>query len=85
LDRNPRGTETWSPTLDRIHGQEGESLNFANLAELTGGRSYDRPKITLAVMRQVLGGLVGVLRTEYTDGFVPETSAVPRKHQLEAH
>jgi len=83
LDSNPRGTETWSPSLDRIHGQEREILTFASLAELTGGRSYGPPQITLTVMRQVLGGPVGVLRTEYTVGFVPETSAAPRKHQLE--
>jgi VWFA-related protein len=78
-----RTGEVSSPTLDRIQSQEREVMDFAGLGDLTGGRSYDPREISLSVMKQVLGGLVWSVRTEYTVGFSPEPSASPRKRKLE--
>ena len=80
---NIRSTEASSPTLERLQSQEREIVDFASLGELTGGRSYDPREISLNVMKQVLGGLVWSIRTEYTVGFAPEPSASPHKHKLE--
>ncbi len=66
-----------------LRAQEQEIMDFASLAELTGGRSFDPPMISLSMLRQVLGNMVAQVRTEYTVGFTAEVDAVPRAHKLE--
>jgi VWFA-related protein len=63
--------------------EEYRVLEFARLGELTGGRSYDPDVVNHFVMKQILEGLVGSLRTEYIIGFSPEPSPTPGKHKLE--
>jgi VWFA-related protein len=63
--------------------EELRVLQFASLGELTGGRSYDPDVVNNLVMRQILEGLVGSLRTEYVIGFAPDVAPVPAKHKLE--
>jgi len=70
-------------TLDRLEARERDVRKFVQLADLTGGHAYDPPEITLQVMQRVLGGVVGVIRTEYAVGFAPESGAAPRQHKLE--
>ncbi len=81
--RSTREPALTSTALDRMESQEREIINFASLGELTGGRSYDPREITRNVMRQVLGGVVGSIRTEYSIGFAPELSDKPHRHKLE--
>ena len=75
--------EPTSGTLSNLMAKQNEILEFARLGELTGGRSFDPPSITLTVMRSVLGSMVGQIRTEYVVGFAPEATGAPRKHKLE--
>lgn len=63
--------------------KELQVLEFARLGELTGGRSYDPDVVNRSVMKQILEGLVGSIRTEYVVGFTPGPSATPRKHTIE--
>jgi len=72
-----------SNTLSNLEHQQLEVLEFSRLADLTGGRSFDPPEITLSVMRNVLAGLVAQIRTEYVVGFSPPLSATPATHKLE--
>jgi VWFA-related protein len=78
------GTEepTSAETL-LLHSQEARIQDFARLAELTGGRSFDPPEMNLLVLRQMLGNMVALVRTEYAVGFVPARAEAPRKHNLE--
>jgi len=69
--------------LKQIQQKEETIEKFASLGELTGGRSFDPPEITLAVMRQVLAGMVAQVQTEYVVGFVPERGGAGRQHKLE--
>lgn len=58
--------------------------DFARLAELTGGRSFDPPAIDVTVVRQILAAMTAQALSEYVVGFTPE--ALPggaRKHRLE--
>jgi VWFA-related protein len=58
--------------------------DFARLGEMTGGRSFDPPEISLDVMQKVLEGMAVLMRTEYIAGFVPEgAGGAPRKHKIE--
>jgi hypothetical protein len=74
-----------SPPLDLSYlmTQQNQIADFASLGELTGGRSFDPPEITLSVMRSILNTMVALVRTEFVVGFVPETSDAPRKHKVE--
>ena len=72
-----------SPALGHLTVLQNEIADFASLGELTGGRSFDPPEITLSVMRSILNTMVALVRTEYVVGFMPETSEAPRKHKLE--
>jgi len=57
---------------------------FAGLSELTGGRDFDPPEITLDVMQRILEGMVFYAGTEYVVGFSPEAGdGKPRKHKIE--
>ena len=66
-----------------LQAKEREIEDFASLAELTGGRSFDPLMISLNMMRQVLGNIEAQVRTEYTVGFSPDTGTPPHKHRLE--
>jgi VWFA-related protein len=72
-----------SPVLGHLTTLQNEIADFASLGELTGGRSFDPPEITLSVMRSILNTMVALVRTEYVVGFAPETSEAPRQHKLE--
>jgi len=58
--------------------------DFARLAELTGGRSFDPPVIDVAVVRQILAAMAGQVLCEYVVGFQPEqSSGAPRPHRIQ--
>ena len=58
--------------------------DFARLAELTGGRSFDPPAIDVTIVRQILGAMAAQALSEYVVGFAPEASAGgARRHRLE--
>jgi VWFA-related protein len=58
--------------------------DFAGLAEPTGGRSFDPPVISVAVVQQILDGLVGQVMCEYVVGFqAGQSSGAPRPHRLQ--
>jgi VWFA-related protein len=58
--------------------------DFARLAELTGGRSFDPPAIDVTIVRQILGAMAAQSLSEYVVGFTPEASVGgARKHRLE--
>ena len=58
--------------------------DFASLAELTGGRSFDPPVIDVAVVRQILAAMAGQVLCEYVVGFQPEQSpGAPRRHRIQ--
>ena len=70
--------------LEKIQDQETQIEDFARLGQLTGGRSFDPPEITLDIMRQILSEMMTQVRTEYVVGFTPEVSrGAPRRHRLE--
>ena len=69
--------------LSRLMEKQMQIADFARLGELTGGRSFDPPAITLTVTRSVLTSMVAQVRTEYVVGFVPEVSVTPCRHKLE--
>ena len=81
--QNMRPEQVTSPDMLYLHALEARIEDFARLADLTGGRSFDPPEMNLAVLRQVLRNMVALVRTEYTVGFVPPAAAAPRKHNLE--
>jgi hypothetical protein len=57
--------------------------DFARMADLTGGRSFDPPAIDVAIVRQILAALGGQVLCEYVVGFKPElSSGQPRRHKL---
>jgi hypothetical protein len=58
--------------------------DFARLAELTGGRSFDPPEIDVTIVRQILGAMAAQALSEYVVGFAPEASpGGARKHRVE--
>jgi VWFA-related protein len=69
--------------LMNLEGQQAEVQRFTRLGPLTGGRAFDLPQISLAVMQQILTFMVGQIRHQYLVGFVPEASSSPRSHKLE--
>jgi hypothetical protein len=57
---------------------------FASLAALTGGRSFDPPDVSLGTVRTILAMLTATVVAEYVVGFVPVVSGgAPRAHKLE--
>ena len=83
VQQSQQPSEAISGTLNYLMAKQNQIMAFARLGELTGGRSFDPPSITLTVMRSVLSSMVGQVRTEYVIGFVPEASGGPRPHKLE--
>ena len=81
--QNMRPEQVTSADMLYLNALEAKIEDFARLADLTGGRSFDPREMNLAVLRQVLGAMVALVRTEYTVGFVPAAAAAPRKHNLE--
>ena len=58
--------------------------DFARLAQLTGGRSFDPPVIDVAVVRQILAAMAAQVLYEYVVGFQPgESPAAPQTHRLQ--
>ena len=58
--------------------------DFARLAELTGGRSFDPPALNVTIVRQILDTMAAQAQGEYVVGFAPEPSpGGQRKHRLE--
>jgi VWFA-related protein len=58
--------------------------DFARMADLTGGRSFDPPAIDVAIVRQILAALGAQVLCEYAVGFQPgSSSGEPRRHKLE--
>jgi hypothetical protein len=69
--------------LTNLDAQQNEVRRYTLLGSLTGGRAFDLPQISLAVMQQILDFMVGQIRHQYLVGFVPEPSSKPRTHKLE--
>jgi VWFA-related protein len=58
--------------------------DFARMADLTGGRSFDPPAIDVSVVRQILATMAAQAVSEYVVGFQAEPSAGgARKRKLE--
>lgn len=66
-----------------LESQQHEIQRFTQLGPLTGGRAFDLPQVSIAVMQQILGYMVGQIRHQYLAGFVPEVSGSPRTHKLQ--
>jgi hypothetical protein len=73
------GIEVYPVLLGHQRGVE----RFAQLADLTGGRSFDPPSSNLDRIQKVLEAMAVLVRTEYVAGFSPEPSSTPRKHRIE--
>jgi hypothetical protein len=70
--------------LMNLEADQRTVQKFTKLGPLTGGRAFDLPQISLAVMQQILDFIVGQIRHQYMVGFVPEAaSKAPRTHKLE--
>jgi len=64
--------------------QEMFMADFARLADLTGGRSFDPPAINLTVVHEILAALAEEVRSEYVAGFaLPAPAGGVRPHKLE--
>ena len=84
LLRQARSLDERNPASLSYTIKENQMADFARLGELTGGRSFDPPEISLAVMRSVLSIMVAQIRMEYVVGFQPEVgSGPPQRHRLE--
>lgn len=71
----------------RLYGledRERKLREFGSLGELTGGRSFDPPTMSLDVVRTLLTGLAARVTAEYVVGFEPErASGSSGRHKLE--
>ncbi len=57
---------------------------FANLGDLTGGSSFDPPRITLDVMQRILESITSLIASEYVVGYAPgPPEGKTRRHQVE--
>ena len=68
--------------LSRIQEREATILDFADVGERTGGRSFDPPVFDSQVVRQILQAMVGHIQAEYVAGYYPAASGAqgkPRK------
>ena len=78
---NPRAQER----LSRIQEQEATILEFAEVGEKTGGRSFDPPVFNSQIVRQILQAMVGHIQAEYVAGYYPAPSSAqgkPRKVEV---
>ncbi|MBS1855371.1 MAG: VWA domain-containing protein [Acidobacteria bacterium] len=82
-ERSHRDEMPSSKRLDSLNEKAHQIAEFKQLADLTGGQSFDPREITLDVLKQVLAFMAGQVRSEYVIGFAPEVSATPRRHKLE--
>lgn len=65
--------------LQRLQAKEREILEFAQLGEMTGGRSYDPRDVNSDVIRRILAALVEQVQAEYVAGYYPGPSSGPRR------
>jgi VWFA-related protein len=83
-DRQGNLTPAAGARMMELRATQRHIQDFARLGDLTGGRSFESPTVSLQVMRQILGFMVGQVRNQYVVGFVPDTPAGPaRQHKLE--
>jgi hypothetical protein len=78
---NPRAQER----LSRIQEREAAMLEFAEVGEQTGGRSFDPPVFNGRIVRQILQAMVGHIQSEYVAGYYPAPSGArgkPRKVEV---
>lgn len=72
---NPRAQQR----LARIQEQETTILEFAELGEKTGGRSFDPRDLNSLVARQILQAMASHIQAEYVAGYYPAPAATPAK------
>jgi len=83
-DRQGNFTAAANSRMMELRATERAIQDFARLGDLTGGRSFDTPTMSLPVMRQILAFMVGQVRNQYLVGFVPDPPiGPPRQHKLE--
>jgi hypothetical protein len=83
-DRQGNLTAAANSRMMELRATERAIQDFARLGDLTGGRSFDTPTMSLQVMRQILAFMVGQVRNQYLVGFVPDPPIGPaRQHKLE--
>lgn len=73
-------------TLDRqavAKDQEAQMLEFAELGELTGGRSYDPPVVNSIIVREIMRSVATHVQMQYVAGYYPASSGEKRTHKLE--
>ena len=78
---NPRARER----LARIREREATILEFADIGEKTGGRSFDPPVFNSQIVRQILQAMVGHIQSEYVAGYYPASPGAqgkPRKVEV---
>ena len=63
-----------SPGQSRSYEQELRQKEFADLGDLTGGRSYDLKNQNSAAVRSILKSLATLAQTEYVVGYYPHGS-----------
>src|SRR5581483_702469 len=85
--QNPRNPNANVPNQAQMRAQdmEREMFEFASIGEATGGRSFDPPVVSAAVIRTILAGLVDQMRAQYVIGYDPgaaSDSAKPHKVQV---
>jgi Ca-activated chloride channel homolog len=75
---NPNGGNPSKAQL-RARDLEREMLEFASIGEATGGRSFDPPTVSAAVIRTILAGLVDQVRAQYVVGYDPGPAGEAQK------
>jgi VWFA-related protein len=83
---NSRGelTQGARTRLYRLEDRERRMRELALLGEMTGGRSFDPPTVTLDIVRTILATMTATVVSEYVVGFSPERSAsAPKPHKIE--
>jgi len=72
-----------SDAAERMNEKQMEIEHFGSLGRLTGGHAFDPPQMDLTILRRILEGLVGEVRTEYVVGFTPDADVEGKRHKLE--
>ncbi len=71
------------PRHSRAMERELEIQSFAELGELTGGRSFDPPMASSFIMRSILRTMAGQIMTQYVVGYNPGAPGeTPQKHKV---
>lgn len=77
-------SESARSLLDGTGEEDWLMRDFASLGEMTGGRSFSPPTVSLSIARAILESMVGAIRCEFIAGFVPDVpGGRPTKHRLE--